>query len=170
MTEATGQLHQGTELLQSLQGRMATIANQASSLSHHPTIGCIEWMDPLMSSGNWMPELVTMAGGQNIFGKAGDHAPWITWESLKEADPEIILVLPCGFSIQRSRQELSSLTEHPLWPSLQAVKKGQVYLTDGNQYFNRPGPRLVESLEILVEIFHPAVFDFGHKGKGWERM
>ena len=123
-----------------------------------------------MSSGNWMPELVTMAGGRNVFGKAGDHAPRITWDALKEANPEIIVVLPCGFSIQRTREDLSSLTDHPLWPSLRAVQAGQVYLTDGNQFFNRPGPRLVESLEILAEIFHPSVFYFGHEGIGWERM
>jgi len=169
VAEATGQVKQGTELLQSLQARMAAIADQVRSIPHHPTVGCIEWMDPLMASGNWMPELVTMAGGQDVFGKAGDHAPWIAWEALKEVDPEIIVVLPCGFSIQRTRELLSSLTEHPLWPTLRAVQAGHVYLTDGNQFFNRPGPRLVESLEILAEIFHPSVFRFGHEGKGWER-
>ena len=169
VAEATGQVKQGIELLHSLKTRMIAIANHARSIAHHPTIGCIEWMDPLMASGNWMPELVTMAGGQHVFGKAGDHAPWITWEALKEVDPEIIVVLPCGFSIQRTREELSSLTHNPIWPTLRAVQTGQVYLTDGNQFFNRPGPRLVESLEILAEIFHPSVFDFGHEGNGWER-
>ena len=170
VAEATGQVQKGTELLQSLQGSMTAITDQARLLPHHPTVGCIEWMDPLMSSGNWMPELVTMGGGRNVFGKAGEHAPWITWDALKEADPEIIVVLPCGFSIQRTREELSSLTDHPFWPSLQAVQNGQVYLTDGNQFFNRPGPRLAESIEILAEIFHPAHFRFGHKGNGWVRM
>jgi iron complex transport system substrate-binding protein len=168
VAEATGQIKQGTELIHSLKGRTVAIANQARSISYHPTVGCIEWMDPLMASGNWMPELVTMAGGQDVFGNSGDHAPWITWEALKDADPEIIVVLPCGFSIQRTREELSSLTDNPLWPTLRAVQTGQVYLTDGNQFFNRPGPRLVESLEILAEIFHPSVFRFGHEGKGWE--
>ncbi|UCE63079.1 MAG: cobalamin-binding protein [Nitrospirota bacterium] len=170
VAEATGQVKQGTELLHSLKSRMVAIANQARSISHHPTVGCIEWMDPLMASGNWMPELVTMAGGQDVFGIRGDHAPWITWEALKDADPEIIVVLPCGFSIQRTREELSSLTANPLWTTLRAVHAGHVYLTDGNQFFNRPGPRLVESLEILAEIFHPSEFRFGQEGKGWERM
>lgn len=170
VAEATGQVNQGKELLKAYQGRMAAIANQARSISYHPTVGCIEWMDPLMASGNWMPQLVTMAGGQNVFGNSGDHAPWITWDSLKEVDPEIIVVFPCGFSIQRTRKELSSLTDHPPWPTLRAVQAGHVYLTDGNQFFNRPGPRLVESLEILAEIFHPSVFRFGHEGTGWEGM
>ena len=170
VAEATGQINQGTELLHSLKSRMVAIANQARAISHHPTVGCIEWMDPLMASGNWMPELVTMAGGQNVFGQQGDHAPWITWETLKDVDPEAVLVLPCGFSIQRTREELSSLTDNPMWSTLRAVQAGQVYLTDGNQFFNRPGPRLVESLEILAEIFHPSVFHFGHQGKGWVRL
>jgi iron complex transport system substrate-binding protein len=123
-----------------------------------------------MASGNWMPELVTMAGGQDVFWNSGKHAPWITWEALKDADPEIIVVLPCGFSIQRTREELSSLTDNPLWSTLRAVQSNQVYLTDGNQFFNRPGPRLVESLEILAEAFHPSVFRFGHEGKGWKHV
>jgi len=169
VAESTGQVKQGIELLQSLKSRMVAIANQARLISYHPTVGCIEWMDPLMASGNWMPELVTMAGGQNVFGNSGDHAPWITWEALKDADPEIIVVLPCGFSIERTREELSSLTDNPLWSTLRAVQTNQVYLTDGNQFFNRPGPRLVESLEILAEVFHPSEFHFGHEGSGWER-
>ena len=170
VAEATGLTSQGTELVHSLKSRMIAIANQARPISHHPTVGCIEWMDPLMASGNWMPELVTMAGGQNIFGQQGDHAPWITWEALKDVNPEVILVLPCGYSIQRTREELSSLTDNPMWSRLRAVQAGQVYLTDGNQFFNRPGPRLVESLEILAEIFHPSTFHFGHQGKGWVRL
>lgn len=170
VAEATGQVQQGTELLCSLKSRMVAIADEARSISHTPTVGCIEWIDPLMASGNWMPELVTMAGGENVFGQAGNHAPWITWQALKNVDPEIIVLLPCGFSIQRTRKELSSLTGHPLWPRLRAVQKGGVYLTDGNQFFNRPGPRLVESLEILAEIFHPSAFYFGHEGKGWQRL
>lgn len=169
VAETTGYVTQGTELLHSLKSRMVAIANQARSISHHPTVGCIEWMDPLMASGNWMPELVTMAGGQNVFGQQGDHAPTITWEALIEVDPEVIVVLPCGFSIQRTREELSILIDNPIWSTLRAVQTGHIYLTDGNQFFNRPGPRLVESLEILAEVFHPSVFNFGHEGQGWTR-
>ena len=170
VAEGTGQVNRGVELLQSLKRRMASIEEQTRMISHHPTVGCIEWMDPLMASGNWMPELVAMAGGQDIFGTAGAHAPWISWEALQTANPEIIVILPCGFSIQRSREELASLINHPSWSSLRAVQAEKVYLTDGNQFFNRPGPRLVESLEILAEIIHPSKFHFGHEGKGWEHL
>jgi len=87
---------------------------------------------------------------------------------LQEKDPEIILLLPCGFDIERTRQDLPLLAQKPGWPQLQAVQNHRVYLADGNQYFNRPGPRIVESLEILAEILHPEAFHFGHSGTGWQ--
>ena len=111
-----------------------------------------------------------MAGGRNLFGEAGKHSPWMSWAELQEADPEMILVLPCGFDLQRTRQEMPPLTGQAGWKDLQAVRGDRVFLTDGNQYFNRPGPRLAESLEILAELIHPEVFRFGHEGTGWQRV
>jgi iron complex transport system substrate-binding protein len=90
------------------------------------------------------------------------------WEDLRAADPDAIVVLPCGFDIARTRREMPALTERPGWRDLRAVRESRVYLTDGNQYFNRPGPRIAESLEILAEILHPDQFQFGHEGVGWE--
>ncbi len=159
----------GAELVGQLQGRMAVIAERARALPAHPTVACIEWLDPLMAAGNWVPELVALAGGANLFGEAGKHSPWMSWQELVGRDPDVIVVLPCGFDIERSRQELSALTRKPEWSALRAVRNGRVYLTDGNQYFNRPGPRLAESLEILAELLHPEAFHFGHEGTGWER-
>ncbi len=123
-----------------------------------------------MAAGNWMPELVEMAGGVNLLGVAGKHAPWMSWPELCAQNPEVLVVLPCGFEIERSRSDLSALTDQPEWPRLGAVQNQQVYLADGNQYFNRPGPRLVKSLEILAEILHPETFHFGHEGRGWQRL
>jgi iron complex transport system substrate-binding protein len=160
----------GRELNDRLLARMAAITEMARTQSERPTVACIEWIDPLMASGNWMPELVEMAGGVNLFGEAGKHAPWMTWEELVAKDPEVILVLPCGFDIARTRTEMPALKIRPEWPQLRAVRNYHVYLLDGNQYFNRPGPRLVESLEILAEVLHPASFCFGHEGTGWERL
>jgi iron complex transport system substrate-binding protein len=159
----------GLALVDRLQARMQGIAGQAATLPSRPTVACIEWIEPLMASGNWMPELVAMAGGVNLFGEAGKHAPWMRWEDLVQSDPDIILVLPCGFDIARTRAEMHFLTNRPEWSRLRAVQGGSVYLCDGNQYFNRPGPRLVESLEIVAEIVHPELFDFGHRGTGWQR-
>src|SRR5581483_7329079 len=144
--------------------RIAEIAARAAALSARPSVACIEWIDPLMAAGNWVPELMTLAGGRNLFGEAGRHSPWMTLEALVAADPEVILVFPCGFDIRRSRAELPALTSREEWKRLRAVRDGRIYVCDGNQYFNRPGPRLVESLEILAEILHPHTFHFGHEG------
>src|SRR5947207_1550348 len=137
---------------------MAAIAERARSLPHKPTVACLEWIDPLMAAGNWMPELVEMAGGVNLFGEAGKHSPWMTWEQLRERDPEVIVALPCGLDLERTRHEMTALTSRPGWDDLRAARQQRVYVTDGNQFFNRPGPRLVESLEILVELLHPDAF------------
>lgn len=160
----------GVELVRRLRGRMDAIASVTQGLPDRPRVACIEWIDPLMAAGNWMPELVAMAGGINLFGEAGRHSPWMTWEELVEADPDVILVLPCGFDIARSLAEMPALTTRPGWSRLRAVHAGRVFVTDGNQYFNRPGPRLAESLEILAETLHPAHFAFGHEGSGWVRL
>ena len=120
-----------------------------------------------MAAGNWVPTLVKLAGGIDLLGKENEHAPWITWEELQGANPDIIITMPCGYDIEKTRNEMSALTSNPQWADLGAVKSGRVYFTDGNQYFNRPGPRLVESLEILAEILYPEKFQFDHKGAGW---
>jgi iron complex transport system substrate-binding protein len=160
----------GQQLTQRLQQRMARIAQTAQTLPAQPRVACIEWMEPLMASGNWMPELVQMAGGVNLFGQEGKHSGWMAWEEVLRADPDVIAVLPCGFDIERSRQELPALTRNPGWSDLKAVRDQRVYVLDGNQYFNRPGPRLLESLEILAEVLHPDVFQFRHEGTGWQRL
>ena len=123
-----------------------------------------------MSAGNWVPELVQLAGEQNLFGTAGEHSPWLTWEDLRNADPEIIVILPCSFDLTRTYREMDAMLQHPDWNDLQAVQKEQVYLTDGNQYFNQPGPRVAESTEILAEILHPEQCRFGHAGSDWQRL
>ena len=170
VAEALGEPARGDELVGRLKRRMSAILEKARALPQRPTVACIEWIDPLMAAGNWMPELVEMAGGVNRFGLAGKHSPWMTWEQLRQEDPEVIVVLPCGFDIDRSRREMPALTQRSDWAELRAVRNRRVCLTDGNQFFNRPGPRLAESLEILGEVLHPAVFHFGHEGSGWEYL
>lgn len=170
VAEALGTAERGEALVHRLQERTDEIARRARGLARRPTIACIEWIDPLMSAGNWMPELVDMAGGVLLFGVAGQHSPRLSWEQFCAADPEVILVMPCGWDIAKSRQEIGVLVQKPEWAGLRAVSEGRVYLADGNQYFNRPGPRLVESLEILAEALHRDCFDFGHEKAGWQRL
>ena len=114
-----------------------------------------------------MPELIEMAGGCSLFAQPGEHSPWLDWANLVEADPEVILLLPCGFKIAQTIRDLNLLTENPAWANLRAVKEGRVYAIDGHHFFNRPGPRLVESAEIVAEILHSDRYSFGHRGTGW---
>jgi len=155
------------EIITALTGRCTAIAAAATNLLPKPRVAMIEWVDPLMAAGNWIPTLVGMAGGDDLFGASGAHSPWLDWEVLRDADPDVIVVIPCGYDIARARQDLDMLVAKPEWKNLAAVKSGQVFIADGNQYFNRPGPRLVESLEILAEILHPEIFSFGHESTGW---
>ncbi len=169
VANALGVPERGQQLCTGLRQRLEALAAQTSALPR-PTVATIEWIDPIMAAGNWVPELIDIAGGQNLFGQRGVHSPWLTWEAIQQADPDMLVVMPCGYGIPKAREEMSALTQRPDWADLRAVRQGQVYLTDGNQYFNRPGPRLVESAEILAEIFHPTLFDFGHHGKGWVKL
>lgn len=135
-----------------------------------PTVACIEWTDPLMAAGNWVPELVNLAGGFDCFGHVGKHSDWMSWEELTAADPDIVIVLPCGYDLAQTRQATEKMAKHPAWQQLKAVKNRTVYLTDGNQYFNRPGPRLVESGEILAEIIQKRPVDTARQPVGWEKL
>jgi iron complex transport system substrate-binding protein len=160
----------GEELVARLRRRMDEVEAKARTAQSRPTVACVEWIEPLMAAGNWTPELVEMAGGINIFGEAGKHSPWMSWEELVSADPDVIFISPCGFDIARTMEETHLFTGNPEWRELKAVKENLVFVADGNQYFNRPGPRLVESLEILAEMLHPELFHFGHEGEGWIRL
>ena len=159
---------EGERLVTRLRRRCAEIEAAAATVAHRPTVACIEWIDPLMAAGNWMPELVAMAGGRNLVGEAGRHSPGLEWERLRALDPEVLFVSPCGFDLRRTRADMGGLASRPGWAELRAVQEGRVVLADGVQWFNRPGPRLVESLEILAEILHPERFDLGYRGRAWE--
>ncbi len=165
-----GAQERGYELVAELQERMARINEVVVDLEGRPSVAVIEWVDPMMAGGNWMPTLVEMAGGRSLFGKAGLHSPWMTFEELRAADPDVILIAPCGFDMERAQVDVPILESKRGWSDLSAVRAGRVYVADGNQYFNRPGPRLAETLEILAEILHPGQFDFGHKGAAWEAV
>ena len=157
-------------LVGTLQQELDAIRARAASAGSRPSIACLEWIDPLMSCGNWVPELVDFAGGRNLLGEAGKHSPWLDWEKLAACDADVIAIMPCGFDIPRTRLELPPLTDDPRWQKLRAVREGRVYLTDGNQFFNRPGPRLVESARILAEILHPDLFGNSLEGSGWVHL
>ena len=159
----------GKELVELIKAKIDStekIVYQKSS----PSVAAIEWIDPLMAAGNWVPQLIRVAGGKNLFGEAGKHSPWMKYNDLVEQDPEIIIVMPCGYDIKKSLIEIKTLESKKGWGSLKAVRNRNVYITDGNQFFNRPGPRIIESLEILLEIIHPDLSEFKHIDSGWIQL
>lgn len=164
---ALGREEQGDQAAQGMLERVQAIGERSAVIDGaRPTVLTIEWLDPIMIGGLWMPQLVELAGGETLVTKVGEHAPTLDLDALKKLDPDVVLIKPCGFHLERTREELPLLQSMLPWDSWKAVEAGNVFLTDGNAYFNRPGPRLVESLEILAACVHPEVFsDFASKHK-----
>lgn len=169
VARALGVASAGEVLVTDMQTRIATVARRVA-MAPRPRVAFIEWVEPLMAGGNWMPELIETAGGDNLFGAAGKHSDWMQWEELTAADPDVILVAPCGYGLQRCLEELPLLQAKPGWRDLKAVRSGRVHFADGNAYFNRPGPRLADSTEIIAEILHPELFAPRHHGTAWVTM
>ena len=145
-------------LRHALEARVAAVAARSASLqAPRPRVVFLEWLAPFFAGGHWNPELVELAGGVPLLGEAGQKSTVFEWAALAAADPEVLFIACCGFSTPRTLSELPALTAHPVWQGLRAVRAGRVYVTDGNAYFNRPGPRLVDSLEILAHALHPTV-------------
>jgi iron complex transport system substrate-binding protein len=168
--QALGNLRQAEQLVNGYKKRLEQVHNATSSFGTRPRVAVLEWLDPLMGAGNWTPELVAFAGGEHIFGEIGLHSPWLSWEELRQADPDILVLSPCGFAIERTMIDLPLLQKHPLWQSLQAVQVGRVYAIDGNQYLNRSGPRLVESTELLARVMWGEKLAMEVDAQGWRQI
>ncbi|HKK44090.1 MAG TPA: cobalamin-binding protein [Balneolaceae bacterium] len=149
-----------------MKSQLQAIQQKVEKLRRPKILG-IEWMNPLMSAGNWVPELMLLAGGRPLGAQPGEHSPTLAWNSIRELNPDIITIMPCGYSIDKTLQEIEQLTSRDGWDRLRAVQNKQVFVLDGNHYFNRPGPRLVDSTRILGEILHPSVFRKEEPHPGW---
>ena len=152
-----------------LRARVAALTERARG-APRKRVAAIEWTDPPMAAGHWVPDLIAASGGIDVLGAPGGSAGIVACDAVRAADPDVILLMPCGYGLARTEAEGRALLADPAWRGLRAARAGDVYATDGSAFFNRPGPRLVESLEILAEILHPARFDFGHRGTGWRRL
>src|SRR6266487_515553 len=168
--EALGRYEQAKMLVDGYKKRLDQLRNATSRLGHKPQVTVLEWLDPLMAAGNWTPELVDCAGGENVFGEVGLHSPWLSWEELQAEDPDVLVLSPCGFTIDRTLQDVVILQEHPAWQSLRAVKNRRVYAIDGNQYLNRSGPRLVESAELLGRVIWGEQLGVEVDANGWRHI
>ena len=165
---ALGDPERGEALVEAIDDRMARAARGVSRRElARRSVAVIEWMDPLMSAGNWTPTLVERAGGRDLFGAAGKHSGVLDWAAVVAADPEVLIVAPCGFDLARTRGELAALTGRPGFAVLRAVKDKRTFIADGNAYFNRPGPRVAETLEALVEMIHPDLAAIA-AGRTWQ--
>jgi iron complex transport system substrate-binding protein len=160
LAEATGTDSGPVE--RTLRRRVEAVRKRARSLPKR-SVFCLEWLDPPFASGHWVPEMVKLAGGLDPLARPKRDSIRVTWEAIAAAAPEVLIVMPCGFTLERTRRELPSAAARPEWASLPAVKNGEVYVADGHSYFNGSGPRLVDGLEILAEIIHPDVFPRKHR-------
>jgi iron complex transport system substrate-binding protein len=160
---AIGRVREGLALVERLRDRVQRAARRAGAAvaraGHKPRVLAIEWIEPVMIGGMWMPELIELSGGAPLCTRPGDHAPTLARDALASLDPDVVLVKPCGFTLQRTLEELDSLPRTLPWEQWSAVANGRVYVADGNAFFNRPGPRIVESLEILAGCVHPRDFE-----------
>jgi iron complex transport system substrate-binding protein len=154
------------DLVDAMRRRIGAV-HDAVKHRHPPSLVLIEWTDPVFAMSNWMPELVEAANGRLLLGDPGQHSSAIDWQRVRDADPEWLIVAPCGFDLERTRREVPTLESLPGWFDLRAVRGGKVVLADGNRYFNRSGTTIVETVEILAEVLHG--YPAGCRGKAWER-
>jgi iron complex transport system substrate-binding protein len=154
---ATGREERAAEEIAGLEARVAAVADRSAAVAHRPRVVILEWIDPPFSSGHWSPELVHLAGGEEVVGALGVRSRTIGWEQIVAAAPEVMVIACCGFDVERTLADLPILRNYPGWSELPCVRSGRVYVVDGSAYFSRPGPRLVDSLEILAHLLHPHV-------------
>jgi len=163
-----GRAEAGAELVAALRAELSAVADKTRPL-RRPTVACLEWIEPVFAMGNWGPELVELAGGESVLGSPGEHSTTTPWTLVREADPEVLVIAPCGFGLERTLREVHLLTEQPGWRELRAVRNERVFIADGNLYFNRSGPIMFKTPEILAEMLHPRVFPAAHEGLVWQR-
>mgnify|MGYP002124473357 FL=1 len=166
IAEAIGAEEAAQKLTDQMKTELQQIQEAVIEL-RRPNVLAIEWMKPLMSAGNWMPQLIQLAGGKPLAAETGEHSPQINWDDIRRRNPDIITIMPCGYTLDQTLAEIPMLTDRPGWDRLRAVQNKQIYLLDGHQYFNRPGPRLVDSTRILAEVLHPSIFRKNGGSQGW---
>ncbi len=168
--EATGARAQAASFVRELEEQVDAIAVRARTASGCPRVFAMEWLDPAFTAGHWVPELVRRAGGRDELGREGYPSTQVSWRRVTEYDPEIVVLMPCGFTLDRTLEEFAHVTLPEEWSGLSAVRSGRIYAVNGSAYFNRPGPRIVLGLQILAEIIHPEVFTRTTPPGAWQRL
>jgi iron complex transport system substrate-binding protein len=154
---ATGHEARAREVIAGLRGRIDAVVARGASITRRPRVALLEWLDPPFSTGHWNPELIRLAGGVDGLGREGEKSVTLRWDQVIEWNPEVVLISCCGFTAERTLEEAHVLRDVPGWSDVDAVRGGRVFVTDGASYFSRPGPRLVDSLELLGHVIQPRV-------------
>jgi len=162
--DTLGRGREARENVALLRHRLDEVERAVAGL-RRPRLGCIEWLDPPFSAGHWVPEMVRLAGGRELFAGPGERSVRLDWQTVFDAAPEVLVLMPCGFDAARAVEEAGALPNLPGWSDLPAVRDGRVWAVDANSFFSRPAPRLVEGVEILARILHPGAFP-GQPGEG----
>lgn len=157
VADAAGIPDKATDVIAGLQQRVDRVVERNRNLTYRPRVVLLEWIDPPFTAGHWSPELVRMAGGVEGLGREGERSRTMAWDEILQFDPEFLIVACCGFNVERTLLDIPILTQYPGYRELTCVRQGQVYVIDGNAYFSRPGPRLVDSLELLAHTLHPNI-------------
>jgi iron complex transport system substrate-binding protein len=157
VADAAGVPEAGVATVTRLRARIDAVADRSTRVETPPRVMLLEWIDPPFTAGHWSPEIVRLAGGREVLGREGEKSRSVPWQEIVAADPEVLVIACCGFDISRTRQDLPILLAQPGFSGLACTRDSRVFLVDGNAYFSRPGPRLVESLEILAHALHPTL-------------
>jgi iron complex transport system substrate-binding protein len=168
--EATGRSETAEALIAGGRARLAKIEAATRALVSRPRVFCLEWMDPVYCCGHWVPEMVRIAGGFDKLGREGADSVRVPWKDVVEWKPEVLVVMPCGFDLEKTVDEAQRLTAYPGWDDLPAVRDGRVYAVDANSYFARPGPRVVEGTELLAHLLHPGLFEWSGPANAFRRV
>jgi iron complex transport system substrate-binding protein len=158
--KATGRKREAEALVSLLRNRVVDITRRAAQAAFRPRVGCIEWFEPLYAAGHWVPEMVALAGGRDILGIVRERSAKFVWTELLEREPEVLILMACGFDLRRTCSEAARLTRLPGWNEIPAVRLGHVFAVDGNSFFSRPGPRLIDGLKLLAQMIHPELFSW----------
>jgi iron complex transport system substrate-binding protein len=156
--DAAGRKAAAAALVSDLRRRIEQVREAVARSDRKPRVACIEWTDPIYPAGHWVPEMAELAGGTDGLGNKGAPAERVAWETIRAYAPEVIILMPCGFGVERAAEEASSLVGHDGWSDLPAARSRRVFAVNGSAYFNRPGPRLVDGIEILAALIHPEIF------------
>ena len=155
---ATGTEAKAAEITEGLTARIEAVAERAKDVDKQPSVLHVEWADPVMCGGHWVPEMVDLAGGTNSFGDKDTGTLKLDWDEVVASQPEVIIMMQCGFDVKRALEDMPIMTAKDGWASLPAVKNNRVYVIDAGAYTSRSGPRLVTGLEIMAEMIHPEIF------------